>query len=287
MVEATPEESPGQTEASGEAQRTVHRQESASARDSESTSDVAPQSGQRADDEQTPPNDRDDDDQQLKAKGWVPKKPDRAAFWTMVATVALAIGTLGLAIATFDMARSTRSLVDLARQQSHDTQDALAVSRRQASAAEAANSLTAAPEISISATTFPAPTPNTKLVVSFGAFNIGRAPASEVQGQATLVVLPPPQLPQSLGECAVCEKTLLFPTQGFQGNGLSYNATLQPDRLTDVVVASIKNGTTFLYLMGRLDYLDADKKHHRILLCDVYKPEVSGGGPCVTGNEAD
>lgn len=227
-----------------------------------------------------------------------PKKPvgeqaavsraDRFGLWTMIATVALAVATLVLALATADMARSTRKLAGFARQQAHDTQDALAAAGRQASAAEEANRLTRNPTLSINAVVLPAPTANTTISASYQVINTGRSSARNVIGQAAVQILPNFQVPLDINPCDHCSMGgLLYPSTGFQNLGLTFNGSLDAKDVTEDTISALDSGYLIAYLLGRVDYVDVDGKRHKMLLCVQYKPQNRSVSPCSNGGNSE
>lgn len=250
------------------------------------------------------PNNRGNDDAIVQLE--LARRTERSARLTMIATVAIALGTVALAGATFhlasstvdvadqtkrvadrtqDLAKATDNLVDLAREQGRDTKAAIQAASRQATAAEQANRVSRDPGVSVAITGMGIPAATSKYVASFGVFAYGRSPALHVKGQAAVTILPEPQLPETLSECPFCGESVLYPSSGLQGSGLSFSSL--PTDISPSIMSELKDKTKTLFFTGRVDYYDQDKNHHHITVCNLYKADENQTGPCPIGNDAD
>ena len=114
--------------------------------------------------------------------------------------------------------------------------------------------------------------------------NSGRTPSTDVQGLFLVYISPIDNPPALLAEqCASCVKSVVLP------NGVvSYKLSVRDNVMTADEAQRIRDGKDTMWIVGRLDYHDAEGEAHTTRSCLYYRSSgISAFTACGDGNSAN
>ena len=207
-----------------------------------------------------------------------------------LAIVILILGLIGAGLLGWQMTLM-KSQIDNMQTAIGQSQKSIDSTARLADAATQANEIanqvlaaTNRPWIGIDTVDAAAPQPNQPLTLEVRVRNSGRSPSVDLQGLFLVYISPIDSPPALLSEpCTTCVRSVLLP------NGVTtYKLSVRDAVMTPDEVGRIRDGKDTMWIVGRLDYRDAEGESHATKSCLFYRTTgIASFSACNEGNFAN